>query len=278
MSRILFIDVDGTLVDYHNRLPDSAVAAIRAARAAGHRVYLCTGRSRAEMPDALWDIGIDGMVGGNGSYVEDAGEVVLHQTLTGQECRAIVDWLHQRGLEFYLETNEGLFASENFEEVVTPVMALYTARKGQGAPKSVTDAFHGLVFGGALDRADVNKLSYVLTSYDDHLAARRAFPGLQHGTWGGRGAEALFGDIGPTGITKAHAVDALLEHLHADPRDTIAFGDAAVDIPMFQACAVGVAMGNASDDLKAVATRITDDVEDDGLATAFHDLGLIGAQ
>jgi HAD superfamily hydrolase (TIGR01484 family) len=111
MSRILFIDVDGTLVDYHNRLPDSAVAAIREARAAGHRVYLCTGRSRAEMPDALWDIGIDDMVGGNGSYVEDAGEVVLHQTLPGEECRAIVDWLHRRGLEFYLETNAGLFAS-----------------------------------------------------------------------------------------------------------------------------------------------------------------------
>lgn len=277
MSRILFIDVDGTLVDYHNRLPASAVAAIRAARVAGHRVYLCTGRSRAEMPESLWDIGIDGMVGGNGSYVEDAGEVVLHQTLTGQECAALVDWLRQRSLEFYLETNEGLFASEDFEEVVTPVMALYTARKGQVAPKSVTEAFHGLVLGGSLDRDDVNKLSYVLGSYDDHLAVKEAFPGLQHGTWGGRGAEALFGDIGPTGITKAHAVDALLDHLHADQRDTIAIGDATVDIPMFRACAVGVAMGNASDDLKAVATLITGDVEDDGLATALNELGLTTA-
>jgi Cof subfamily protein (haloacid dehalogenase superfamily) len=276
VSRILFIDVDGTLVDYHNRLPDSAVAAIRAARAAGHRVYLCTGRSRAEMPDKLWDIGVDGMVGGNGSYVEDAGEVVLHQTLSGEECRAIVDWLHERGLEFYLETNAGLMASEDFEAVVTPVMALYTARKGQSVPISVSEAFHGLAFDADLYRDDVNKLSYVLGSYDDHVAARDAFPDLQHGTWGGRGAEALFGDIGPAGITKAHAVDALLEHLHADRADTIAFGDATVDIPMFQACAAGVAMGNASDDLKALATLITDDVEDDGLAKAFEELGLAG--
>ena len=275
MSRILFIDVDGTLVDYHNRLPDSAVAAIRAARAAGHRVYLCTGRSKAEMPDWLWEIGVDGMVGGNGSYVEDAGEVVLHQTLTGEQCRAIVDWLHERGLEFYLETNAGLMASENFEEVATPVMALYSARKGAPEPLTVRDGFHGIVFGARLHRDDVNKLSYVLGSYDDHLAAREAFPDLQHGTWGGRDAEALFGDIGPSGITKAHAVDTLLEHLHADRGDTIAFGDATVDIPMFQACAVGVAMGNSSDDLKALATVITDDVEDDGLARAFQELGLV---
>ena len=117
-------------------------------------------------------------------------------------------------------------------------------------------------------------MSYILASYADHLAATEAFPGLQHGTWGGRDAEALFGDIGPSGITKAHAVDALLDHLQADRADTIAFGDASVDIPMFQACAVGVAMGNASDDLKALATLVTGDVEADGLADAFRDLGL----
>ena len=274
MPRILFIDVDGTLVDYHNRLPESAVTAIRAARAAGHRVYLCTGRSRAEMPEMLWQIGVDGMVGGNGSYVEDAGQVVWHQTLTGQECRAIVDWLHGRGLEFYLETNAGLFASEDFERAAMPVMALYSARKGQPAPTTASAGFHGMVFGAGLHRDDVNKVSYILASYADHLAATEAFPGLQHGTWGGRDAEALFGDIGPSGITKAHAVDALLDHLQADRADTIAFGDASVDIPMFQACAVGVAMGNASDDLKALATLVTGDVEADGLADAFRDLGL----
>lgn len=276
MSRILFLDVDGTLVDYHNCLPDSAVTAIRAARAAGHRVYLCTGRSKAEMPDMLWNIGVDGMVGGNGSFVEDAGEVVLHQTLTADQCRALVDWLHPRGLEFYLETNTGLFASERFEEAATPVMALYSARKDKPTPTKASAAFHGMVFGGELYRDDVNKLSYILTSYDDHLAAREAFPDLQHGTWGGREAEALFGDVGPSGITKANAVNTLLDHLHANRADTIAFGDATVDIPMFQACAMGVAMGNASDDLKAIAALVTDDVEEHGLANAFRDLGLIG--
>lgn len=278
MPRILFIDVDGTLLDYHNRLPESAADAIRTARAAGHRVYLCTGRSRAEMPGMLWDIGVDGMIGGNGSYVEDAGQVILHQTLTGEPCRAIVDWLHARGLEFYLETNEGLFASERFEAAAMPVMALYTAGKGKPAPLSIDVAFHGIVFGAALYRDDVNKLSYILGSIEDHHAASDAFPDLQHGTWGGRGAAALFGDISPSGITKAGAVDALLHHLDADRADTIAFGDAAVDLSMFRVCADGVAMGNASDDLKREATLITDDVEDDGLAKAFGRLGLLTKQ
>ena len=54
MSKILFIDVDGTLVDYTNHLPESAVTAIRKARANGHRVYICTGRSRAEVYSNIW--------------------------------------------------------------------------------------------------------------------------------------------------------------------------------------------------------------------------------
>ena len=47
--KIIFLDVDGTLVDYEGRLPSSAARAVRDARANGHRVYLCTGRSRRRL-------------------------------------------------------------------------------------------------------------------------------------------------------------------------------------------------------------------------------------
>ena len=71
MGKIIFLDVDGTLVDYENHLPESAVLAVRKARENGHRVYICTGRSKAEVYENIWEIGLDGMIGGNGSYVED---------------------------------------------------------------------------------------------------------------------------------------------------------------------------------------------------------------
>lgn len=116
MGKLLFIDVDGTLVDYEMNLPDSAVEAIRKARQNGHRVYICTGRSKAEVYQNLWDIGLDGMIGGNGSYVENYNHVVMHQLITLEQCKRIVDWLHERKLEFYLESNNGLFASEKFEQ------------------------------------------------------------------------------------------------------------------------------------------------------------------
>lgn len=101
-----------------------------------------------------------------------------------------------------------------------------------------------MIFDGELYRHDVNKISYVLGSYRDFLDTRGRFPDLESGTWGGRGATALF-------------------------------GDAAVDIPMLEYCAVGVAMGNGSEDIKAMAGIVAGDVEEDGLARAFERLGLM---
>ena len=63
----------------------------------------------------------------------------------------------------------------------------------------------------------------------------------------------------------------------ADVKDTIAFGDAKVDIPMLEYCAYGVAMGNGGEEIKAMADLVTDGVDEDGLYNAFVKLGLIEA-
>ncbi len=275
--KILFLDVDGTITDYENNIPESAKAAIREARANGHRAYLCTGRSKAEVPPELSEIGFDGMIGGNGSYVEDAGEVVMHQLITLEQCKHIVDWLHGRGLEFYLESNNGLFASENFREAARPVLRTYAGRKGVENAETLEtdDVMHGMVYGGELYRDDLNKVSFILSSYQDHLDSIQEFPDLECHTWGGAGETALFGDMGVKGITKAHAVDVLVEHLGASIADTIAFGDAQIDIPMFKCCGTSVCMGSGGEEAKAAADYVTTDVDKDGIANAFRHLGLI---
>lgn len=279
MRKILFLDVDGTIVDYENNLPTSAIEAIQSARAKGHLVYVCTGRSKAEMPAEIWQIGFDGMIGGNGSYVEHESQVLMHQLIPLEVEQRVVDWLESRGLEFYLESNNGLFASKNFREAARPVLRAYALGKGASEAGiqdlEAEDALHGLVYGGELYRDDLNKISFILNSYQDHLDSKEAFPELKAGTWGGHGEQALFGDLGVQGIDKAHAVAVILEHLGADRADTIAFGDAKVDIPMLEACQIGVAMGNGGPEIKAMADMVTDDVMSDGLYKAFEKLGLI---
>lgn len=276
-TKYVFLDIDGTLVNYSNELPDSAVKAIKAAQANGHKVYPVTGRSKAEMYDYILNIGFDGYIGGNGNYVESDGKVLLHQLMTAEQQRQIVDWLHERELEFYLESNNGLFATKEFEKRGKQTVKDYVAYKEKPDAEAMTvrKVFPEMIFDGELYRDDVNKISFILNDYQDYLDAVAAFPDLKVGTWGGAGEKALFGDVALANITKQTAIKTLLDHYGADKQDTFAFGDAKVDIPMLEYCAVGVAMGNGGEEIKTMADYVTDTVDNNGLQKAFEHFGLI---
>ena len=275
--KIILCDVDGTLTDYENNLPASAVEAIHRAQANGHKFYACTGRSKAEMYDYILAIGLDGMIGGNGCYIESGDTVVFHQLIPAEVERRVVDWLNDRGLCFYLESNNGLFASATFDPDANEAIRAYGSGKGKIIP-DVHVGFPEMIFDCApedLYRDDVNKISFVLKSYQDHLDSAEAFPELKAGTWGGAGEKALFGDLGVQDITKAFAVGKLCEFLGVTPGDCIAFGDAKVDIPMFEACGHSCCMGSGGIEAKEAAEYVTTNVDDDGLYNAFLNFVLI---
>lgn len=85
----------------------------------------------------------------------------------------------------------------------------------------------------------------------------------------------LFGDLGAKNITKVHAIDVLLAHLGAERADTIAFGDANVDIPMMEYCAYGVALGSSGAKIRSKADLVTDGVGQKSLWNVFCKLGLV---
>lgn len=271
MSKILFIDVDGTLCSPTlNRPPESAKKAIRAARENGHKVYICTGRSMAELYEDILEIGFDGIIGGNGCYVEDHGNVILHQKLTAEECAHVVDWCHERHMEFYLECNSGLYPSERYKEV-----SIEAAKKRGIKNPEYGEFFKRMIYGADPYRDDVNKISFRLNSWEDYLAACEEFKDLKVGCWGGDAPNCSHGDVSPQGINKANAINKLLEYLGETSENTIAFGDEAVDIPMFELCGYSVAMGSGNQSAKDAADYITTGTDDDGLLNAFVHLGLI---
>lgn len=279
MRKIVFLDVDGTLINYEAKLPASAADAVNQARANGHKVYICTGCSKAEIEQRhLCDL--DGMIGGNGAYVEDNGKVVMHHGLTKEEVKHIVDWCNERHLGFYLEANSGMYCNDYMKEQGPETMIKYALGKGadmEKAKKSSSGFVDGfiLLHGEDLYREDVNKISFILSTYQDHLDSKVEFPTLEANTWGGKGELALFGDLGPSGITKKHAIEVLLDYLGADQKDTISFGDAKIDLSMFELCEYNVAMGNGGPEIKEAADYITTDVDDNGLYNAFKYLKLI---
>ena len=75
-------------------------------------------------------------------------------------------------------------------------------------------------------------------------------------------------------VSKGDALAHLLENRNYGLKDCIAFGDGQNDFDMLRYCDVGVAMGNSSDEVKAVADIVTDDIKEDGLKNAMVHLCL----
>ena len=278
-SKVVFLDIDGTIVDYANVFPESAKEAIRIAHDNGHRIYLCTGRSKAERCEEIIEAcNADGIICANGSYVESDGKVLCHKTIPSETTWAVIDYLHEHGMEFYEESNEQSYASENFLAQAGEKFASYMGREytSQTDPKELIGTFFPkMVYDSNVYRDDIYKISYVMNSWDDFYAIKEAFPMLQHGSWGGTNKVPSFGDVVVAGVSKATGVEIILNSLGRDSSDAVAFGDSDPDLPMLRYCGFSVAMGNASKNVKETADYITGDVNSDGLYKAFSFLKLI---
>ena len=87
--RAVFIDVDGTLCDSRQRVPDSAVRALAQVRERGHRLLLCTGRSVPEVYPRFFDLGFEGIVGGAGGYAAVGDTVLLDERMPAEHVRVL---------------------------------------------------------------------------------------------------------------------------------------------------------------------------------------------
>lgn len=84
-----------------------------------------------------------------------------------------------------------------------------------------------------------------------------------------------FTDITNVSADKGKALLAMAEHEHMRIDETMAFGDGGNDMPIIKQAGIGVAMGNASDEVKAVADYVTTSVDDDGVLNALLHFGVI---
>ncbi len=279
MRKAVFLDVDGTLVNDRGLVPESARSAVREARANGHLVFLCTGRSPAELWPEILAIGFDGLVAGAGAFVEVGSDVLVHRGLSAGEVRHVLDFFGSHHVDFYLQANDGIYA--------TPAVQTRLRRLIGGAS---TDALvlaeleRGLF--GFVDaiKVDADPFATVVTKVI-YLFSAVTLEELR----------AEFGSsfvvipssvplFGPTsgelmlpGVNKATGIDALLAHVGIDRADTIAIGDSYNDVEMLEHAAVGVAMGDAPQPVLDIADEVTAGVDEDGIRLAFLRHGLIGS-
>ncbi len=257
-----FFDIDGTLLPFGKKAPESAVKAIARLRSEGHRAFLATGRSPAEVPEMVYDIGFDGGVFSAGADVIVNGRRIFFRTMTEEEKSFLLAYSAKRGFRLLVQTETGTYVKKaDFDHWVS-LMRKYTGSEV---------ALSAIVISETLPSdAEVIKVLYVSDGIDIALV-RRELEGrfaVVDNTVGL--PRELMGEIVLPGITKATGIDRVVEATGGSISKTAAFGDGANDIEMVEHAEVGIAMGNASDDLKAIADWVAPPVDSDGLAAAIE--------
>ena len=84
-----------------------------------------------------------------------------------------------------------------------------------------------------------------------------------------------FVDVTAKGNTKQNGIDQIIRHFGIKLEETMAFGDGGNDISMLRHAGIGVAMGNAKEEVKQAADYVTASIDDDGIAKALKHFGII---
>jgi len=275
--KAIFVDVDGTLVTHDGRIPDSARDAIRAARANGHLVFVCSGRALPELWPSLLAIGFDGTVCGAGAYVAVGDEVLSVTTFDADLLRRIRTYLDAHDLDYFLEGPTGVWGTPRTRERALGLLTEHFP--DADARAAVTDGF--LCFIGGMEEASddltgISKIVFIAGPLADVDDARAEFGDAVDIV---SSSVILFGqrsgEIQLPGVHKAAGIERIAAHLGVDLADTIALGDNDNDLEMLRLAGVGIAMGNAAPHVQAAADEVTAAVDADGLADAFRRHGLI---
>lgn len=267
--RAIFLDVDGTYAS-HGVVPRAHFDAVRAARAAGNLVLLCTGRPVSALPEMLTGAGFDGIVGGAGAYVTIDGKVLADVRFPADLAARTVHALDSHGMLYILEAPEGLFARSGAVGLIERARRAYLGDDDSAEARrtSVTaaDNLNKVRFGkvvsldGDIPLEDVAReigpeVATVPTSIED------AGPGA--------------GELYMSHINKAVGMQVAMDALGIAAGDVYAFGDGLNDLEMLELAGTAVAIEGSDPRVLAVADRTAKGPHEHGLVAAFKELGLV---
>lgn len=273
-KKYIFLDIDGTLVGYDAQIPPSAIRALKLARANGHRVIIATGRQMSQIyPSLLSALDFDGIIASTGAHVECQGELIYQSVIEGENLKCILDYFKREKICHLMLTATEQYSDGTFGEIVLPYM------RRVGYNEDLIHDTYGTVQPACspYELPGVEKFSYFLaakTTEEISCDLGGRFYVVDYSI-GNIKTEKHFGEITLAGVNKGSAIKRYMAHVGVSTEHAVAVGDSGNDIDMIECCGIGVAMGNATDTIKAAADLITTDVDKDGIYNAFFRLGLI---
>lgn len=258
MIKIAFFDIDGTLFSHKTgSVPISAINAIQQLKAHNIKIVIATGRHYSFIETLQLNelLQPDGYITLNGQYTfTSEGEVVYDQPLSKRDRAHTLQYLSKipfscvfmEGRQLYTNLiNERLI--EQSERYQTPLPEV----------RPVDELWQQPVY--QLNPIIDNESAFIQGLHDVTITH-----------WGPKTMDVIYKTGG-----KHQGIRHLLAHYHVTKEEAIAFGDGENDMTMFEEVGISVAMGNAVTPLKAIASYVTTDIDDDGIYVGLQHVGLV---
>lgn len=260
--KILFFDIDGTLVDTRDRsVPASAVEAIHRARQAGHLAFINSGRPWCGIDPRVKALDFDGYACGCGLYIRVGDQILCHRRLEKDAQLSIVELVRAQGLQCMFEGAEQVYfdLTRPLEPHVEAELAYYTGM--------------GLTPGGDPAEADADFDKFVV--WEREGADMEAFRRGVSPWFDIIDREGTLLEMVPRGCSKGTAMELLLERYGLTKADCVAVGDGVNDLPMLDSAGISVAMGNGDPRIFSRVTWVTSGIREDGIARALEKFHII---
>ncbi|UNK16956.1 Cof-type HAD-IIB family hydrolase [Paenibacillus sp. N3/727] len=258
MYKVVFFDVDGTLFSEIDRsMPLSTLEAIKKLIDKGIKVVVATGRPY-NLCEELIAIGIDTIISANGALIKCNDETIYKSVLTTETVREITYFaaLNGHGISYFTERYSMNGIGSDNERIMSALQETLSLTEYPEKMSSLTEQVYGMCL------------------YADDSEAQKfivKFPALKFKRWHGY-VMSIFEE---TEASKSNAIKQVLEHFNISRSEAIAFGDGGNDIDMLEYVGLGIAMGNAEQELKQKADFVTKKASEDGISYALKKFGVI---
>ena len=263
--KLLVVDMDGTIVDAHGKISEADKRAITDAQDKGVRVALSTGRVVDACRKYIAELGLDGVhIFFDGALVYDLShkETIYSQPIKPETLKVAVRFARQN--KIYLE----LYAIDRyFVEEINWADKIH--REFFGLHSTVAN------FDDIAGRETIFKCELMVHNDEEESKCQLFmdhFKGKLRGSIARTPAfpDVRFVNVVDPLVSKGSALEKLAEHYGLGLDKIMAIGDGTNDIPLLEKAGLKVAMGNARDELKAIADYVTLPVEESGVAAAIQ--------
>lgn len=257
MVKAIFFDIDGTLVSFETHtMPDSTRQALFKLREQGIKLFIATGRHKSMIEFMKQYFVFDGYISLNGQYCYTTDTVVYKNSIDKADMAVFAKQAREKLYTCYFIEEDRMYINQ-IDEVV------------KATSKHTDTELPQLWDGKGELENDIFQVNVFLKKEEEHLIHDN-MKNVTLTRW-----HKNFADVVPKGGSKQIGITHMLEHFGISRDETMAFGDGENDIEMLQFVKTGIAMGNASDEVKSHADYITAAVNEDGITKALQHFEVI---